>query len=43
MTEADKKRVEETLYALTDDEALYLRRYLEKAKREKRERRCDHS
>jgi len=33
MTEEDKKRVEETLYALTDDEALYLRKYLEKAKR----------
>jgi hypothetical protein len=33
MTEADKKRVEETLYALTDDEAVYLRRYLKEAKR----------
>ena len=33
MTEEDKKRVEETLYALTDDEAFYLRRYLQEAKR----------
>ena len=33
MTEEDKKRVEETLYALTDDEAIYLRKYLEEAKR----------
>lgn len=32
MTEADKKRVRETLYALTDDEAVYLRKYLEEAK-----------
>ena len=33
MTEADKKRVRETLYALTDDEAIYLRKYLEESKR----------
>lgn len=33
MTEEDKKRVEETLYALTDDEAIYLREYLQEAKR----------
>jgi hypothetical protein len=38
MTEDDKKRVEDTLYALTDDEALYLRKYLEEAKRVSRYR-----
>ena len=32
MTEHDKRRVRETLYALTDDEALYLRKYLSEAK-----------
>jgi hypothetical protein len=38
MTEKDKKRVEETLYALTDDEAVYLRQYLQEAKRTTRYR-----
>jgi hypothetical protein len=32
MTEKDKERVRETLWALTDEEAKYLHKYLQEAK-----------
>jgi len=32
MTEKDKERVRETLWALTDNEAKYLHKYLQEAK-----------
>jgi hypothetical protein len=38
MTEKDKERVRETLWAETDDEAKYLHKYLQEAKRTTRYR-----
>ena len=39
MTEKDKERVRETLWALTDEEAKYLHKYLQEAKLTTRYRR----